>query len=145
MSREWESRLAVVGLLAGIAAGVAFTIGGRHESAFWSCAAGATAFYGFGCFGVWPGDDYTPEKRAAFRRIWFVHMYWMNGFGCLCGWGAARLAYLRFDSGVALGGVDLVLAVVAFLGLVGWLPYTLIGIAKAASNLAEKGLKLTTP
>jgi hypothetical protein len=72
-------------------------------------------------------------------------MYWLNAFGCFVGWIAVRLLWTRYVNGGALGGMDVLLTLVAFLGLIGWLPYAVMGLAMATRNASAKLLDLVSP
>jgi hypothetical protein len=139
-----DDHLRIESLVALIAAGMGILLAAarayleQYELAFWSLAVGFALFYGIGCFAVWCVEHPTPEDRAKREPAWFAHMYWTNFLGCLVGWGAARLLYLRFDNGCDLGWVDVLLALAAFLGIIGWLPYAVIGMAHSFRYIVDK-------
>jgi len=144
--KTFEDSVAWFGL-AGAAAGGTFfvlaSVGTVDES--WRpvsavvVGAGSALFYGFGCFRIWPHDDPSPGKRSA---IWFVHQYWLNAFGAVVGWVATFVLMKRYGDGdLTFSAGEFLLAVVAFLGLVGHLPFTVAGIAVAIRDLAKKILE----
>jgi hypothetical protein len=104
-------------------------------AAFWSLAGGFTVFYAAGCFGVWA------DKRHE-ERVWLAHQYWLNGLGCFVGWVAVALLWKKYRTAGLVGNewTDFLLAVVAFLGLVGHLPFAATGLAVALRNIAMKAL-----
>jgi hypothetical protein len=89
---------------------------GSCERAFWSAAVCFALFYGAGCFSIWYEDHPTQVERDKRAAPWFLHMYWLNAFGCFVGWIAVRLLWTRHVNGGTLGGMDVLLTLVAFLG-----------------------------
>jgi hypothetical protein len=102
-------------------------------------AGGSALFYGFGCFRIWPGDEPAAGQRSA---IWFVHQYWLNGFGSIVGWAAGAVLVKRYaetpvgEFTFSFG--EFFLGLVAFLGLVGYLPFMATGFAVTVRELAKK-------
>jgi hypothetical protein len=103
MTLRSESQFALVALLTGIGVATAFAVNRWLEAAFWSLAGGFSVFYGIGCFAVWYTEHPTTEDRKLREAAWFVHMYWMNSFGCLVGWFAAWLLHQRYEGVADLG------------------------------------------
>ena len=100
--------------------------------------AGSCAFYGFGCFLIWPGDDPQPDQRST---IWFVHQYWVNACGALGGWASLFFLGRRYlDGELTLSAGEFLLGAVAFLGLIGHLPLMITGIAFGIRDVAKKVL-----
>ncbi len=102
---------------------------------------GSSSFYGFGCFHIWPNDDPKPGEHSWF---WFAHQYWLNALGCATGWACVFLLLKKYvdDSGAsAFSGGDILVAAVAFLGLIGHLPLMVTGFAVAIREIAKKMLE----
>jgi len=68
-----------------------------------------------------------------------VFQIWFNFAGALMGWLAAYALYSRFTNSPPdrLGWFDILLALTAALGIVGYLPQLLNGIASTPTVLAE--------
>jgi hypothetical protein len=145
MPRQWEDRLAIGGFALGLGFAIVLGFCRWPEGAFWSVASGFTALYGFGCFRVWYTEHPTDEARAERHAVWFIHMYWLNALGCFVGWCATRLLYARCVVRADLGTAEVLLFLAAFLGLVGYLPFAVVGLAVAVRNLGAKALDLAIP
>jgi hypothetical protein len=147
--KAFENVAAVVALLAALAGASLLVAVGQDWlpqswglRAFLMVVAGSSAFYGFGCFRIWPSDDPKPGEHS---RIWFLHQYWLNALGCATGWLAVFLLLRKYgsivDAEISVSGGDVVLAIVAFLGLIGHLPFMATGIAVAIRDAAKKALE----
>jgi hypothetical protein len=77
----------------------------------------------------WP---YGPDENKAVRwndMPWAsrISQWVLNFFGSMVGWSAlAYILYLRLSPPVSLGFADLIVLIVAFYGVTGYLPYILI-------------------
>lgn len=90
----------------------------------------------------------TATSQLKFWDKW-IHKIWHNFLGSLLGW--IILYYLlhkylmnHYNYKVELTNVDLFLVFFAFIGVTGFIPTALIGIAQSLSSLFEKALDYAT-
>jgi hypothetical protein len=143
MNRPWETGCAWLALVLGVALAAVVAVWPeepwlRALSPFWCLAFGCSGFFGFACFRIWPDDDPGDEKRKE-RRTWLIYQYALNAFGSIVGWVVLRALIDRVGERT-IDGIDFLLAAIAFIGLVGWLPFTVLGVAKGLTDLAKKAL-----
>jgi hypothetical protein len=74
---------------------------------------------------------------------WYVHQFWLNFIGGLSGWAALFMLALRLrvtfgESGTQLVASDFGLFFLAFVGVTGYMPRTLVGVAAAPTELLAK-------
>ena len=105
---------------------------------FWIVAIGFSAFYG------WKARDIFQAKRAEESWAYLLHQAWLNFAGSLSGWAAFWLEAVRI-SWVATSGAqlqfhlsDAALAFVAFVGMTGLMPTTVVGLIEGVRELAAK-------
>lgn len=73
---------------------------------------------------------------------WKLHQFWLNFVGSATGWGAALILGSRIAYQVSeLSAVDFGLALVAFLGITGYLPLATVGLIRAIQNIASEAMK----
>ena len=128
--KKFENVAASVGLLTALGGGALLIAVGKNWlpgsswglRAFLMIVVGSSAFYGFGCFRIGPKDDPTPGE---YSRLWFLHQYWLNALGCATGWLAVFLLLRKYNDvdTMPFSAGDVLLALVAFLGLIGHLPF----------------------
>jgi len=111
MSKELEGRLAVGLLAVGLVLALGFVV--------------------VGCF--YPPQP-LPLRGLTVTLRW--GQYGLNAFGCLAGWVALRLLWVNWDyfKGELSG---FLVALVALLGLSGFLPFALSRLARAPGGLAK--------
>jgi hypothetical protein len=110
---------------------------------YWITAFGSSVFSGFASLAVWRQQ---PPSDAMPLWPWYVHKWSFNGIGSFAGWYAAF--YLRkrvWLPGHGLDVGDFVLALVALLGINGWLPYTVVAISHTLGSVATKLLGSAGP
>jgi 4-hydroxybenzoate polyprenyltransferase len=103
---------------------------------FWAFAFLASAFLGYFCYEI---HVVTEEKgKIPWQRRW--QQYWFNFIGSLSGWIAIWFVVQKlWASNLGQGRLaDFGLAVVGFIGITGYLPYTVIGVINAVWELAKK-------
>lgn len=106
---------------------------------FWGVAIVASSLYGAFAIQIFVGSK-------TFPRPWVWHQRWFNFFGSMVGWLAAWLIILRhcgWPITTCVGptdGWDLVGALIAFLGMTGHLPFTIMGLAEGVRLLAAKAV-----
>lgn len=108
---------------------------------FWFIALAASL-----CYGYWTPEIFQVKATGKWPQPPRVHQFWVNFLGSVVGW--ATLYYLLemrlrvFDKvpNTAPGAIDIALLLVAFLGVTGHLPYTLVGIASALDALVGRAL-----
>jgi hypothetical protein len=110
---------------------------------FWSVAFVVSAFLGVFCFEIHRlgRDDF--DRASKTQQVWF------NFIGSVFGWVALRclvrrawgVNWLSAGASNAATIADFVLAFAAFIGICGYLPYTVMGIVDALRVLAQKALE----
>jgi len=112
------------------------------ETLFWLFAVLASVFYGVFAF------DVFHAKRPG-KKEWqqWAHQIWLNFSGAAIGWATLyyllvmRLRVFGKAPVTEPGGVDILLLLVAILGITGHLPYTVVGIARGISDAVRKALE----
>jgi hypothetical protein len=106
------------------------------EVAFWSFAGVVTAFLGWFCFEI------HDLNRAEYRGSKLAQQVWLNVVGALAGWVALWFLVLRWwgvrglsAASVQLTASDFVLALTAFIGVTGYLPYLVVGFVYSSVAL----------
>ena len=115
------------------------------EVAFWSVAAIVSGFLGLYCFEI------HALNRSSFRWPALVQQVWLNSIGAFVGWialwllvrqwwGVWRLPSAPFAPAVSLQMTvsDFGLALTAFIGISGYLPFTVVGAIQAFVALVRK-------
>ncbi len=106
-------------------------------------------FYGLHAVTMWPLDDQMKESRkdrpwrhwrATFDHPLLAHQAWFNFVGSLIGWIMGGFLVLRISSigRDRIGLVEFGLFLVATLGISGYLPRTIHGIAGSFDALGGK-------
>lgn len=105
---------------------------------FWTVALVFSAFYG------WKAREIFQVKRDDESWAYIAHQSWFNFAGCLCGWAAFWLEavsvswYAATGAKIEFGLADAALAVLAFIGMTGLLPTTIVGLIQGIRELAGK-------
>jgi hypothetical protein len=105
---------------------------------FWAVALLFIAFYG------WKARDIFQVERDHESWAYLAHQSWFNFAGSLCGWAAFWLEAVRISwyasSGAKLefGLSDAALGILAFIGMTGLLPTTIVGLIQGIRDLAGK-------
>jgi len=104
---------------------------GRYS--FWTVAVIVSALYGKFCWTINELDwDEKLEERDTTRwdkgtNAWKLHQIWLNFLGSFAGWWACWCFLLSYESHrrwqTSFTFVDLLLAVIAFIGMTGYLPH----------------------
>lgn len=87
-----------------------------------------SVFYGRYATDILVDTDHEYIKRKSQLRCWRFHERWLNFMGCGVGWAAVYyLLFVRMAPGYSRpsGVEDIVLIVIALLGIAGFLPATL--------------------
>jgi hypothetical protein len=141
----WSYVVAAVGLALALLAGGAALLTALGvwdvslRRAYWTAAVGASVFYGFASLAVWRQHD-PPDTLDIPVWPWRVHKWTFNGMGVFVGWSAAYLLHARLRQQQDLSGGLFVLALIALLGVSGWLPATAVGFVRALGQLAQKAV-----
>ena len=127
---------------------------GWFEIAFWSVAVVVSLFLGFFCFAIHGLDRKSYKLPAKIQQVW------LNFVGALVGWmalwflvrqwwGAWSLPSLYPEVPVHWTWADFGLALVAFVGISGYLPYAVIGAIQSSvaliRSLLQSALKWLFP
>lgn len=105
---------------------------------FWALAVLFSAFYG------WKARDIFQVKRPEESWAYLAHQAWFNFVGALSGWVAFWLEALRIawyaTSGaqIQFGLSDAALGIMAFIGITGLMPTTVVGLIQGIRELAGK-------
>lgn len=104
------------------------------ETLFWILAIGLSMF-----FGLYAPEIFVPEEE---RNKWNIqqkiYQGWFNFIGSLSGWGILYFLLVdRFDWGKSaainsVGATDIILLVIAFAGISGQLPMTVMGVVQGS-------------
>jgi hypothetical protein len=106
---------------------------------FWLVALIASVLYGWNAWYIFVSPS-EPPSRA---QKW--HQRWLNFLGALVGWTALWLLAKKFFVPCVVaqcindvGALDVVGALVAFVGVTGYLPYTVVSLVSGVALLAGK-------
>ena len=120
------------------------------EVAFWSAACVVSGFLGWFCFEIHEMD------RSCCKGARKVQQIWLNFLGGVVGWAALWLLLHQWwglrripASSVQMTASDFGLALVAFVGISGYLPYAVIGAIQSSvaliRSLLQRALKWLFP
>ena len=98
---------------------------------------GAAASLFYGLFAVRIFRAKPPEEH---KRLWYVHQFWFNLVGSLTGCGAGYCLWRKMETchTPVVGTTEILLMVVAILGITGHLPLTVYGIAASIGGVAMR-------
>ena len=105
---------------------------------YWTLAIILSAFYG------WKARDIFQVKRPDESWAYLAHQAWFNSVGALSGWAALWLEAVRISwyatTGAQLqfGLTDVVLSIIAFIGVTGFMPTTIVGLIEGIRELAAR-------
>jgi hypothetical protein len=86
-------------------------------------------------------SSYSQKKRMPF--CWHMHQLWLNFVGSLVGWACLWFVVRWIVGGTSNFGWEYaLLALIAFIGVTGYLPSTAVGIVQAIGTLVEKAAGL---
>ena len=116
---------------------------GNFNCIFWIVALVFSVFYAW-----WAFDVFGVSKEGK-PWAWKAHTIWFNLAGSLVGWLALRVLIRRYSAYI-LGGPgtvdpnwsDLFVGFIAFVGITGYLPYTVSGIISSVYLIASKAYDL---
>lgn len=94
------------------------------ELFYWLLALGISLFYAIFAVRIFSVESGERPKS------WHFHQCWLNFVGCIFGWIAMRATFDICESGICLVQSDLrqlILVVIAFLGITGYLPAFIVG------------------
>jgi hypothetical protein len=103
---------------------------------FWVVAVLFSIFYG------WKARDIFQVEREDESWAYLAHQAWFNFAGSLIGWSALWLEVIRILWFAASGAklefefTDLLLGIIAFVGVAGLLPTTTVGLIQGIRELA---------
>ena len=106
----------------------------------------ASLFYGIYAINIFfPKDKVDGTKNE--HLSWKIHQFWLNFLGSALGWTILyyllkRVDYLeklgRNDYYYDISFLDIFSVFIAFVGITGFLPMTIVGLINSISTLAQK-------
>jgi hypothetical protein len=105
---------------------------------YWIVALLCSLFY------AWKARDIFMVEREQESWAYIAHQAWLNFAGAFCGWMALWLeairitAYADSDAAPQFGLADAGLGAVAFIGVTGLLPTTVVGFIQGIRDLAGR-------
>ena len=105
---------------------------------FWVIAFIFSLFYSFKAFSI---HEVTPRKE---NWPWTFHQHWFNFIGSITGWVVLWIVLPTFYQCIVnqcvnpLSFKDIILFLVAILGITGYIPLTLYGIARSFNELVNR-------
>ena len=109
---------------------------------YWVVALVASGLYGWHAVAIFKA--HIAERGEQPPRAWWWHQRWLNFLGALVGWLALWLLLRKFlgcvfgDCVATVGAWDVVGALVAFVGVTGYLPGTVVSLVSGVGGLAGK-------
>lgn len=107
-----------------------------------------SVFYGFCADKIfWTDEDRENHFKGTYGCVKHVHQFWLNFIGSIVGWFSI---YLFLNILLCIQFSELSLAHIllfgfGIIGIVGWLPMTLLGIATSLGGIAQKFLDFGKP
>ena len=107
-------------------------------AAFVVVAIAFSLFYGFRAI------DIFEVKPARTSRSWRFHQWWLNFLGSTCGWIAAwfvlhKVAAVSHSPAViSIQLSDIALFFLAFVGVTGFLPFSVVSVLQGLRDIAAK-------
>jgi hypothetical protein len=108
----------------------------------------ASLFYGWKAVEIFlslsPSRTDADLHRHKKKWSWQLHQFWLNFFGSAVGWTCLWFVIVKVWADVAcdrfpsLSWGESALALVAFLGVTGYLPFTAVNLANTATSLIGK-------
>jgi hypothetical protein len=120
---------------------------------YWIVAIGASTFYGWkaveihsfsSATGGTSSGEAAESANTPYPWAWVVHQAWLNFLGAFVGWLALWILGRRFWDCVfgacsaSPGGWDILSGLVAFVGMTGFLPGTVVSLVAGLSMLASR-------
>ncbi len=108
------------------------------QTVFWIVAVAASGFYG------WKAADIFDVKTTGRPWAWKVHQFWFNFAGAIVGWAALWSLLPRSYNCLTTTCIpearlaDALLFFLAFVGVTGHLPATVIGLVAGVKELVAK-------
>lgn len=112
-----------------------------------SVAVVASLFYGWKAVEIFTEIPKKPKEEQP-HSAWWWHQRWLNFAGSLAGWVVLWILIKRYlphftgQCEIILTYWDVIGAVVAFIGITGYLPFTIIGLLSGAMSTFDKIAKL---
>jgi hypothetical protein len=98
------------------------------------------------CFGIYAVRIFVSQEQTKKDWTWWFYQGWFNFAGAITGWSALYLLIVKFgrnypDSVNQLTFLDLVIVLIAFIGITGHLPYAVMGLITSLADLFAKALE----
>ncbi len=110
--------------------------------AYWVVALGASGLYAWHAVTIFTQSRQPDELPRP--KPWIWHQRWLNFVGALAGWLALWILVKAFGAclysacGVEFGAIHAVGALIAFVGITGYLPSTVVSLVAGVGGLAGK-------
>jgi hypothetical protein len=116
---------------------------------FWLIALSASAWYGWNAVAIFEPQQHKKARdqhvdELDYPRAWWWHQRWLNFLGALVGWlafwflGRKYVGYLVSACTATPNAWDIAAAVIAFVGMTGYLPGTIIPPLQSLTGLLKK-------
>lgn len=109
----------------------------------------ASLFYGLNAINIFFPKAKVQDTKSE-HWSWKVHQFWLNFLGSLVGWIILYFLLKRIDflkgnnCSFVLSIRDFIYGLLAFIGITGYLPMTIVGLVNSVTSLAQKVIELLT-
>jgi hypothetical protein len=109
-------------------------------SIFWIAALVASLFFGLKAVTIFQVQ--APKGKGPWA--WWIHQFWLNFCGSFVGWvalwfvGRKVISCLGASCAFELTGWDVLISFLAFVGVTGFLPFTIVGLITGIKELVVK-------
>lgn len=121
---------------------------GWMAAVYWVVALTASGLYGWHAVAIFKA--HIAEREAPPPSAWWWHQRWLNFLGAFVGWLALWFLLRKFvgclfaDCAANVGAWDVVGALVAFVGVTGYLPGTVVSLVSGVGGLAGRLAEVLT-
>lgn len=103
-------------------------------------ALGCSLFYGFFAERIFGNKIQREEAEKEFGWLGHIHQFWLNFVGSAVGWFSFYL-FINVLKDIGLKGISfsyILLLVIGTIGIIGWLPLTLMGVIKSLTDVVKR-------
>jgi hypothetical protein len=119
-----------------------FEIPNLWKVVFWIVALTFSCFYSFKAFSIHlTNASFVKDQKKNKKYAWLFHQWWFNFVGAIVGWTIlwvllpSIIIALIAHNPTSISVADFLLLLIALLGITGYLPLTLFGIARNTESL----------